>query len=339
MTVENTIPTQQTHNDAAPEKSLGPRKRSILFNMMMPPEAPPVDANLALPPVHLFPAAMPDEFVSTIVTDRSIGQVNKDPSGTTTLLVGKEEEKSATFSTHSLKSWILGSSGASQLTKRGDAQKKHVNDPSSKKKDGVVKVVESKQTTTTVVSKSTQIRSWISRMSRSEQDKKENKDADAAAEESTSVVTASGSALAPQSAVVTTLPGQVPHECDHQGDHVHQQKLTTTTTTSQVTTTTTKTVALVSVNLSVSDIFGIGKLAEIILALFHAHGGFLKRQPFWLQVVLLAWEATVVLMLVWGVLRIVGLAEVVVWGADDLVRGTISTLQMVTRSLQAYLTT
>ncbi|KAG0088815.1 hypothetical protein BGZ93_010234 [Podila epicladia] len=337
MTVENTIPAQQTHNDAAPEKSLGPRKRSILFNMMMPPEAPPVDTSLTLPPIHLFPAAMPDEFVSTTVTDRSIGQVSKDPSGTTTLLVGKEEEKSATFSTLSLKSWILGSSGANQLTKRGSAQKNNVVDPSSKKKDGVVKVVESKQTTTTVVSKSTQIRSWISKIGRSEQDKKEDKEA--VAEESTSVVTASESALTPQSAVVTTLPGQVPHECGHQGDHVHQQKLTTTTTTSQVTTTTTKTVALVSVNLSVSDIFGIGKLAEIILALFHAHGGFLKRQPFWLQVVLLAWEATVVLMLVWGVLRIVGLAEVVVWGADDLVRGTISTLQMVTRSLQAYLTT
>ncbi|KAG0038505.1 hypothetical protein BGZ82_011786 [Podila clonocystis] len=336
MTAENTIPIQQTHDDAAPEKSLGPRKRSILFNMMMPPEAPPVDANLALPPVHLFPAAVPDEFVSTTVTDRSIGQVTKDASGTT-LMVGKEEEKSANFSTYSLKSWILGSSGASQLTKRGGAQKKHVDNPTSKK-EGVVKVVESKQTTTTVVSKSTQIRSWISKMGRSEQDKKEDK-AEAEAAESALVVTASGSALSPQSAVATTLPGQVPHECGHQGDHVHQQKLTTTTTTSQVTTTTTKTVALVSVNLSVSDIFGIGKLAEIILALFHAHGGFLKRQPFWLQAVLLAWEATVILMLVWGVLRIVGLAEVVVWGADDLVRGTISTLQMVTRSLQAYLAT
>ncbi|KAF9310488.1 hypothetical protein BG003_008505 [Podila horticola] len=337
MTVENTIPAQQTNDDAPPEKSLGPRKRSILFNMMMPPEAPPVDANLALPPVHLFPAAVHDEFVSTKVSDRSIGQVTKDASGTTTLLVGKEEENSATFSTQSWKSRILGSSGASQLTKRGgDAQKKHLDNPSSKK-EGVVKVVESKQTTTTVVSKSTQIRSWISKMGRSEQDKKEDKASTAAEAESTLVVAASGSALAPQS-VATTLPGQVPHECGQQGDHVHQQKLTTTTTTSQVTTTTTKTVALVSVNLSVSDIFGIGKLAEIILALFHAHGGFLKRQPFWLQVVLLAWEATVILMLVWGVLRIVGLAEVVVWGADDLVRGTISTLHMVTRSLQAYLT-
>ncbi|KAF8930484.1 hypothetical protein CPC16_006059 [Podila verticillata] len=333
MTVENTIPAQQTHDDATPpEKSLGPRKRSILFNMMMPPEAPPVDANLALPPVHLFPA-IPHELVSATVTERNMGHVTKDPC-TTAVMVGKEEETSATFSTHSLKSWIWGSSGSGQLTKRGGEQKKHVDNPPSKKNEGVVKVVESKQTTTTVVSKSTQIRSWISKMGRSDQNKKEKVQA---ATES-AVVKASGSVLAPQSEAATTLPGQVPHECGHQGDHVHQQKLTTTTTTSQVTTTTTKTVALVSLNLSVSDIFGIGKLAEIILALFHAHGGFLKRQPFWLQVVLLAWEATVILLLVWGVLRIVGLAEVVVWGADDLVRGTISVLQMATRSLQGYLT-
>ena len=51
---------------------------------------------------------------------------------------------------------------------------------------------------------------------------------------------------------------------------------------------------------------------------------------------LMAWEGLVVLLLLWGVLRVVGLAEVIVWGADDLVRGTLSTIQAVGRTMLTY---
>lgn len=95
----------------------------------------------------------------------------------------------------------------------------------------------------------------------------------------------------------------------------------------------TRSVALVSLNISVQDVFGLGKVMEVTLAMFHAHGAFLKRHPFWLQCTLLAWEGLIVLMLVWGLLRVVGLAEVIVWGADDLVRGTLSTIAVIGRRL------
>ncbi|KAI8602584.1 hypothetical protein EDD21DRAFT_371454 [Dissophora ornata] len=81
------------------------------------------------------------------------------------------------------------------------------------------------------------------------------------------------------------------------------------------------------VTLVVHDVFGIGKVTEMSLALFLAHDAFLSRRPFWLQCAILAWEALVVLLVIWGVLRVVGLAEVVIWGADDLVRGTVSMIQ------------
>ncbi|KAF9410112.1 hypothetical protein BGZ94_001755 [Podila epigama] len=360
MTVDNPTTTDSSTktNDASntsPEKTLGPRKRSILLNMMLPPEAPAVDAHTPLPAVDLLfpPAVHEPELV--VVAERSISEAASKTSSSAT--TSSTLTAKAALGKESIKAWVWG---ASSENKKSATQGP---DTMSSKSNHSVAVVEARQTTTTVVSKTTQIRSWISRMGRSDGPhddhckKKKDGEQGVGSSDEVAVVKASGSALGPQTGSEATASSNAISQsgatgatgttgattavvgCEHDHGHVHQQRLTTTTTTtSQVTTTTsTKTVALINVNLSVSDIFGIGKMAEIVLAMFHAHGGFLRRQPFWLQVVLLAWEATVVLLLVWGVLRVVGLAEVVVWGADDLVRGTISTLQVVVRSLQGYL--
>ncbi|KAG0258038.1 hypothetical protein BG011_003575 [Mortierella polycephala] len=84
----------------------------------------------------------------------------------------------------------------------------------------------------------------------------------------------------------------------------------------------------VHMTLTAHDIFGIGKVMQMGLELFYAHDDFLSRQPFWLQCTIMAWEATVVILVVWGLLRVVGLAEVVIWGADDLLRGVVSVFRV-----------
>ncbi|KAI7816813.1 hypothetical protein BC939DRAFT_467784 [Gamsiella multidivaricata] len=91
------------------------------------------------------------------------------------------------------------------------------------------------------------------------------------------------------------------------------------------------------VTLAVHDVFGIGKVTEMSLALFLAHDAFLSRRPFWMQCAVMGWEALVVLLALWGVLRVVGLVEAVVWGANDIVRGTVSTIQALGRALQFLL--
>ncbi|OAQ31676.1 hypothetical protein K457DRAFT_135840 [Linnemannia elongata AG-77] len=334
----------------------GSRKRSILLNMMLPPEAPAVDAKLALPPVILFPPVLEPEGSITI-QDRSMDVSASETHHATT----------SNSTSWSLRSWAWGgkdgAGGGGQISKRskshtqGEVHKdkgKHghgKHDGGGVKKDGIVKtvnVVESK--TTTTVSKTTQVRTWISKIGGSRSDESNGKQA--------SVVPHSTIATGASNTIVSedaTIPGGMVQQ-------QRQQQLTTSESqqsTSQVQVDQhgnvmavqqrqeiihqeihqkTRSVALVSVNVSVSDVFGIGKVMEVILALFHAHGAFLRRNPFWLQCVLMAWEGVVVLMLVWGVLRVVGLAEVIVWGADDLIRGTLSTVQMVGRTLQSYLT-
>ena len=333
----------------------GSRKRSILLNMMLPPEAPAVDAKLALPPVILFPPVLEPEGSITI-QDRSMDVSASETHHTTT----------SNSTSWSLRSWAWGgkdgAGGGGQISKRskshtqGEDHKdkgKHghgKHDGGGAKKDGTVKtvnVVESK--TTTTVSKTTQVRTWISRIGSSRSN--ESDDKQAAVGPHSTIATGASNPIALEN---TIIPGRM----------VQQQQQQLTTSESQQSTSQaqvdqrgsvmavqqrqeiihqeihqkTRSVALVSVNVSVSDVFGIGKVMEVILALFHAHGAFLRRNPFWLQCVLMAWEGVVVLMLVWGVLRVVGLAEVIVWGADDLIRGTLSTVQMVGRALQSYLT-
>lgn len=73
------------------------------------------------------------------------------------------------------------------------------------------------------------------------------------------------------------------------------------------------------------------------VALFLAHDAFLSRRPFWLQCAILAWEGIVVLLVLWGVLRVVGLAEVVVWGADDLIRGVVSIFRTLSLALKMFI--
>ncbi|KAF9156667.1 hypothetical protein BG015_002871 [Linnemannia schmuckeri] len=334
----------------------GSRKRSILLNMMLPPEAPAVDAKLALPPVILFPPVLEPEG-SVTIQDRSM-----DVSAAASETLHTSTSNSTSWS---LRSWAWGGKDGAeggQISKRskghtqGDEHKgKHGHAKHSggrAKKDGVVKMVnavESKATTT--VSKTTQVRTWISRIGGTRSDGSNGKQA--AVVPHSSVATGCSNTTALET---TTIPGGLVQQQKQQQE---QQQLTTGQSTSQVQVDQqgnvmavqqrqeiihqeihqkTRSVALVSVNVSVSDVFGLGKVMEVILALFHAHGAFLRRNPFWLQCVLMAWEGVVVLMLVWGVLRVVGLAEVIVWGADDLIRGTLSTVQMVGRTLQSYLT-
>ncbi|KAG0284953.1 hypothetical protein BGZ97_008009 [Linnemannia gamsii] len=334
-----------THEDKASDHMLttGSRKRSILLNMMLPPEAPPVDAKLALPPVI---------FSSPRVTDRSMDVAAATASGSL-------HTTTSSSTSWSLRSWAWGGKdgGGGQISKRSkghtqgeDHKGKHGKHDGGANKDGIVKtmnIVESK--TTTTVSKTTQVRTWISRIGGSRSDECNGKQAAAVPHSAI----ATGTSTNTTTLESATIPGGMAQQRQEQ----QQQQLTTSQSTSQVQVDQhgnvmavqqrqeiihqeihqkTRSVALVSVNVSVSDVFGLGKVMEVILALFHAHGAFLRRNPFWLQCVLMAWEGIVVLMLVWGVLRVVGLAEVIVWGADDLIRGTLSTVQMVGRTLQSY---
>ncbi|KAG0271631.1 hypothetical protein BGZ95_000520 [Linnemannia exigua] len=334
----------------------GSRKRSILLNMMLPPEPPAVDAKLALPPVVLFPPVLEPEGSITI-QDRSV-----DVSAETHHTASTTTSNSTSWS---LRSWAWGGKeGAGHISKRTKGQHSQVEgyhkDKHGKKhdagvkKDGIIKtvnVVESK--TTTTVSKTTQVRTWMSRIGGSDRS-----ESDAAVPALTVATTGASNTTALETATVPA--GMVQQQ--QQQQQQQEQQLTaasqSTSSTSQVQVDQhgnvmavqqrqeiihqeihqkTRSVALVSVNVSVSDVFGIGKVMEVILALFHAHGAFLRRNPFWLQCVLMTWEGVVVLMLVWGLLRVVGLAEVIVWGADDLIRGTLSTVQMLGRTLQSYL--
>ncbi|OAQ24731.1 hypothetical protein K457DRAFT_23862 [Linnemannia elongata AG-77] len=85
---------------------------------------------------------------------------------------------------------------------------------------------------------------------------------------------------------------------------------------------------------AVQDVFGIGRMSEMVVALFLAHDCFLCRKPLWLQCAIMLWEGVVVLVVLWAVLRVIGLAEVVVWGADDIVRGSVSLVQAVGHAIR-----
>ncbi|KAF8924624.1 hypothetical protein EDD21DRAFT_391215 [Dissophora ornata] len=349
----NTVEAQGGQEGKASDQMLstpGSRKGSILFNMMLPPEALPVDANLALPPI----IALPSMFESNMsVMDRDI------PGGSCVIASEITSSTSASTSTaHSLRSWIRsgnsGGGGASseghdggQITKRnnrnGDEQGSTVN------KEGIVKgglsVVSSETTTTTtmVVSKSTQIKTWIiSRMGRRSEGSHGNEggvqhmgstddDGKHKMDMSDGMLTSSQESSSTlqvqqqqQSVLLTGTDGQQVVSTTMQKQEIVQEIHQKT-----------RNVALVNVNVSVQDVFGLGKAMEILLAMFHAHGAFLRRQPFWLGCVVMGWEGLMVMLLVWGLLRIVGLAEVIVWGADDLVRGTLLTVNKVGRMVQS----
>ncbi|KAG0307132.1 hypothetical protein BGZ99_001522 [Dissophora globulifera] len=304
----------------------GSRKRSILFNMILPPEAPPVDAGLALPPHIPLPPMI--DSTETIV-DREITATEIKSSSL-------HATSTSTSTSRSLRSWILGDGDdhdhGAQVTKRhGNNRTEGDHHEREQEKGSIVKgqsqSVVSLQTTT-VVSKSTTIKTWFSKKSHVEVQKKEGSahhGSENASKDSESM-TQTTSTLQQQQHAVQSTNGRTVVATTVQQEVVHQE-------THQKT----RTVALVNVNVSVHDVLGLGKVMEITLAMFHAHGAFLRRQPFWLQCVMMGWEALVVLLVVWGLLRIVGLAEVIVWGADDLVRGALATVRVVGTTLQAYL--
>ncbi|KAF9945570.1 hypothetical protein BGZ72_001208, partial [Mortierella alpina] len=320
-------PAVASAEDKASDHALnsGSRKRSMLLNMVLPPEALPVDATLALPPVVLFPPALDSEG-PVVIKSREMTPVQnstKVKAKATSATSSKDKSPStsapapaASSTSRSIRAWVWGEAAEAQITKRVNAGLK--DSAKSAHHGGVqsVNVVETESTT--IVSKTTQIRTWISKIARSEGHDKQ--DAANGAERQTNAVVARSENDAqghPQDQQVATKT---------QGDSGDGAVDATGTTTTTTTTTVqhqeihhkTRSVALVSVNVSVSDVFGLGKVMEMILALFHAHGAFLRRQPFWLQCSLMAWEGLVVLLLLWGVLRVVGLAEVIVWGPDDL---------------------
>ncbi|KAG0214306.1 hypothetical protein BGX28_002414 [Mortierella sp. GBA30] len=329
---------QSLQPDKASDHTLTPgsRKRSILLNMVLPPEAPPVDAKLALPPVVLFPSALDSEGPVTI-TDREITPVQN--SAKSTSANASSASATASSTSRSIRAWMWGGAAEAEITRRVNAGQKNSKGVSQ----GVVQsvnVVQSEKTT--VVSKTTQIKTWITKIGRTEGNEKQSDDASNGREKHTKSETGD-SVEQQQEQQVTTVDASTPGALQHGSNGEGATPATKTTTTTTTTTVQhqeihhkTRSVALVSVNVSVSDVFGLGKVMEMILALFHAHGSFLRRQPFWLQCALLAWEGLVVLLLLWGVLRVVGLAEVIVWGADDLVRGTLSTVQLVGRTMLSY---
>ncbi|KAF9196088.1 hypothetical protein BGZ50_002068 [Haplosporangium sp. Z 11] len=321
----------------ASEQLLEPssRKRSMLLNMVLPPEAPPVDAKLAIPPVVLFPPVLEPEG-PVVVREREMPVANTAHTSTrgsvasaaARVETNRSSSSSSTTTAWSLRSLVWGSQEAAAeqtITRRSKIDQEHKGD---NVKDVVKSLEIDDSETTTVVSKTTQIRTWISKISRSEESEKPGAVSQGLAEMNKGILQAQQQQQQQQE---ITQPNQ-PTE----GSVATTTTTTTTTVQHQEIHHKTRSVALVSVNVSVQDIFGLGKVMEMILALFHAHGAFLRRQPFWLQCALLGWEALVILLLVWGVLRVVGLAEVIVWGADDLVRGTISTLQTVGRTMLAY---
>ncbi|KAG9323830.1 hypothetical protein KVV02_007840 [Mortierella alpina] len=337
-------PAASSGEDKASDHALnsGSRKRSMLLNMVLPPEAPPVDATLALPPVVLFPPALDSEG-PVVIRSREMTPVQNSTKAkvkATNATSSKEDSSSSTSTpttaasstSRSLRAWVWGDAAEAQITKRVNAGLK---DSAKGDHHGVVQSVNVVETeSTTIVSKTTQIRTWISKIARS--DGHDKSDAVHGAEKQMVARSENQPQEHSQDQQVATRLQQ-----GDSGDGVVDATKTTTTTT---TTTVqhqeihhrSRSVALVSVNVSVSDVFGLGKVMEVILALFHAHGAFLRRQPFWMQCSLMAWEGLVVLLLLWGVLRVVGLAEVIVWGADDLVRGTLSTIQVVGRTMLAY---
>lgn len=274
---------------------------------MLPPEAPPVDGNLVLPPVILFPPVF-EPNTSVTVLDRALDTSSLQASATTTTTTIESISTS-----RSMLSWIRGGRGSDregQITKRAKNVKGREQELRSDK-DGVSKKPDATNTqTTTVVSKSTQIRTWISKISHpygqeQRQDVRDQKEPQPQLDDQSNASVNGSFRTVQQQEIV------------HQ--EIHQN---------------TRSIALVNVNLSVQDVFGFGKVMEVALAMSHAHGAFLRRHPFWLQCALMGWEGIIVLLLVWGVLRVVGLAEVVVWGADDLARGTLSTIFAIGRKLQ-----
>ncbi|KAI7822178.1 hypothetical protein BC939DRAFT_454204 [Gamsiella multidivaricata] len=325
----------------------GSRKRSILLNMMLPPEAPPVDANLALPPVLLFPPMIEPQYNATTILEREISA--------DTAVATPENTTESTSTARSLRSWVRGSNNDGRITKRNNHAvpvKRGSDDPGVKCKEGIimdVNIVHSE--TTTVMSKSSHVRTWISKIARTVSENRdggetgnEKKQAVIGGASTTNVSTMQGQEQQQTISLPASTSSSVLSAPVKSLSGGTEGTITTTTTTTvqqqeivhQEIHQKTRSVALVNVNVSIQDVFGLGKILEMVLALSHAHGAFLRRQPFWLQCVIMGWEGILVMLLVWGLLRIVGLAEVVVWGADDLVRGTLSTVQTVGRVLATY---
>ncbi|KAF9109684.1 hypothetical protein BGX27_007335 [Mortierella sp. AM989] len=336
----------------------GPRKRSILLNMMLPPEAPPVDAGLALPPVILFPPIPEPEGGFMTVVDREL-KLNETTISEITSTISESTISESTSTSRSFRSWIRSSGSGNnaesgeegQITKRNKGKADHDQEKSSHKDEVVKDLDATNSKSTSYTSKSTHMRTWISKIIRTESQEKpiskiSNGSAMEVKDSKTSIVPGSsheigafpgaGTQIIKQNEIQQQVDSRSTKISTHPGSDgsvttVQQQEIVHQEIHQK-----TRNIALVNVNLSISDIFGLGKVMEVILAMFHAHGAFLRRHPFWLQCVLMSWEGLIVLLLVWGVLRIVGLAEVIVWGADDLVRGTLSTLQIVGKTVYAY---
>ncbi|KAF9164941.1 hypothetical protein BGX21_009491 [Mortierella sp. AD011] len=341
---------QDTHGAKASDYKLnstpGPRKRSIILDMMLPPEAPPVDAKLALPPVILFPSSLEPEGSIMTVIDREI-----KPNEIATVSESTSTTSESTSTSRSLRSWIrnggsnntgvlAASEEGGRIMKRNKPKSNHEQDNTGSGKG----VADSE--TTSYTSKTTFVRTWISKITRTESQEKPSPKAQAGNAAETMGHKASQEIGVLRTGAEKQLVGQTeaqPQQFATKPTSLHSNSEGSVTTVQQQEiihqeiNQKTRNVALVNVNISVQDIFGLGKVMEVTLAMLHAHGAFLRRHPFWLQCVLMSWEGLVVLLLVWGVLRVVGLAEVIVWGADDLVRGTLTTLQIASRTVYRYL--
>ncbi|KAF9583467.1 hypothetical protein BGW38_009404 [Lunasporangiospora selenospora] len=299
-TIASRVGNPDNHHDDHLSEYKKQRKRSILLSMVLPPEAQPAGSSTILQPPNFIPSVLEPGFTPA------------RPSSKAQATAEQDHETSSTMD--SLRGWVSGSKDGpnqkdmdAQLTRRGG---KHHTD----------KVANVEHSKATVVSKTSFVRSWISKISKTETYSKDHQ------------LQLSGASVVEDKSVMLVSSGE--NAVRGTTGHNHGVGTATTTTTTVVQEVhKTRTVALINVNLSVQDVFGLGKVTEMIMALFNAHGSFLSRQPFWLQCAVMAWEGILLMLIVWGLLRVIGLAEVIVWGADDLVRGTLSTIQLVGRAL------
>ncbi|CAO3570303.1 unnamed protein product [Mortierella alpina] len=294
-------------------------KRSILFNLILPPDPATSHAqsSMLLPPAALFPSLAGSGAKSPRLRDAFTKTKKKQPTPDTKLSCISTGTSIPTEPARPWGAWIPGAATSSTSLPMAGLDASGQAKPS-------------------------QARLWARRSEEKEAAKEEKRKAKLQKSAVAAAATANGQNgpdpssagrqimlhpsynLSNQSVAESSHPGSPhQHECFYSCQQQQQQRHLQHSRP-----------RVFGVTLAVHDIFGIGKVTEMSLALFLAHDAFLSRRPFWLQCAVLAWEGIVVLLVLWGVLRVVGLAEVVVWGADDLIRGVVSIFRTLSLALK-----
>ncbi|KAF9931444.1 hypothetical protein BGZ67_005310 [Mortierella alpina] len=315
-------PRQATAPSAAQNIDATAKKRSALFNLILPPDPTTSHAqsSMLLPPAALFPSLAGSGAKSPRLRDAFVKPHKKQPAPDKKCVSAGTSV--ATEPVRPWGAWIPGAAASSTALPMDDPDAPGQAKPS-------------------------QARLWARRSEEKEVAKEEKRKAkllkSAAAAAATSgqngtdpysadkqIMLHPSYNLSSQSVAAPSHPSSPRrHECLYACPQQQQQQQQEQLQHGRS--------RVFGVTLAVHDIFGIGKVIEMSLALFLAHDAFLSRRPFWLQCAVLAWEGLVVLLVLWGVLRVVGLAEVVVWGADDLIRGVVSIFRTLSLALKMFI--